>query len=213
MRRPQSSNTLDNEGSEMNRRFLLLMELAARRAIHNPKDHYEPPKCHPNTRVAIMDRLMDWINGKTFPDTPLLWLYGPAGAGKSAIAQSLAEICEKQKLLLASFFFSTTDPTRNTVNPLAATIAYQITNVIPATAELIESAVDRKLFTELFETQLMKLVVQPLAEFAKQDAADSQFPRFIIIDAPTLYDYTPHDPPPQESEGVLSLSLSSMVSR
>ena len=124
---------------------------------------------------------MDWINGKASSDTQLLWFYGPAGAGKSAIVQSLAEICEKRKLLLASFFFSRTDPTRNTVNPLAATIAYQITNVIPATAGFIENAVDRELFTQLFETQLMNLVVQPITEFAKQDAAE-HFPHLIIID-------------------------------
>ena len=34
----------------------------------------------------------------------VLWLYGPAGAGKSAIAQMIAEMCAKLGLLVASFF-------------------------------------------------------------------------------------------------------------
>jgi hypothetical protein len=34
-----------------------------------------------------------------------MWVYGPAGAGKSAIAQTIAEMCEEEMILLASFLF------------------------------------------------------------------------------------------------------------
>ena len=33
-----------------------------------------------------------------------LWLYGPAGAGKSAIAQTIAELLEEAGLLAGAFF-------------------------------------------------------------------------------------------------------------
>jgi len=74
-----------------------LGENAAIGAIYNSleRQQLDAPKCHPKTRVAVIDRIIDWLNGDIDYDALLLWLYGAAGAGKSAIAHSLAEICEK----------------------------------------------------------------------------------------------------------------------
>jgi replication-associated recombination protein RarA len=71
---------------------------------------------------------MDWILGLGVDDqnAVILWLYGPAGAGKSAIAHDIAQRCDLEKLLLASFFFSRSDPARSNAKFLIATIAYQI---------------------------------------------------------------------------------------
>ena len=46
---------------------------------------------------------MDWILGLGVDDqnAVILWLYGPAGAGKSAIAHDIAHRCNLEKLLLA----------------------------------------------------------------------------------------------------------------
>ena len=68
---------------------------------------------------------MKWIKWEEDLKAFIMWVYGPAGAGKSAIAHTIAEMCE-ETILLASFFFSRNDPSRNTVKPLIATIAYQI---------------------------------------------------------------------------------------
>jgi adenylylsulfate kinase-like enzyme len=53
---------------------------------------------------------MDWILGLGVDDqnAVILWLYGPAGAGKSAIAHDIAHRCDLEKLparqlLLLSF--------------------------------------------------------------------------------------------------------------
>ena len=35
-----------------------------------------PPKCHPNTRLAVIERLIDWIIGKIDDNALILWLYG-----------------------------------------------------------------------------------------------------------------------------------------
>ena len=64
-------------------------------------------------------------------DTFIMWLYGAAGAGKSAIAQTIAELCEEYKILLASFFFFRADSLRSNSKQLVATIAHQIATVIP----------------------------------------------------------------------------------
>ena len=69
----------------------------------------------------------------------LLWLHGPAGAGKSAIAQTMAEACAERGQLAASFF-SRSSPDRNTRKHLFPTINFQI---------LLSSPHKRQKFQEL----------------------------------------------------------------
>ena len=73
---------------------------------------------------------MDWVSKKIDTDTFIMWLYGAAGAGKSAIAQTIAELCEEQKLLLESFFFFRADSLWSNSKRLIATNAYQVAVVI-----------------------------------------------------------------------------------
>ncbi|KAF8166191.1 hypothetical protein BJ912DRAFT_1003085 [Pholiota molesta] len=98
--------------------FKELQKACAPSAFHNSSAHFDPPKCHPNTRVAVLEYLMGWIFGHNDREALILWLYGPAGAGKSAILQTIAEQCFEHKLLLASFFFGRSDPMRNTFKAL-----------------------------------------------------------------------------------------------
>jgi hypothetical protein len=72
-----------------------------------------------------------------------MWVYVPAGSGKSAIAQTIAEMCEQEMILLASFFLSRNDPSRSTANPLIATIAYQITLNLPDVRNAVLEAIER----------------------------------------------------------------------
>jgi len=73
---------------------------------------------------------MNWIRSSDIDDCDvnavIMWIYGKSGAGKSAIAQTIADCCDVQRLLLASFFFSRLDPSRNNPKSLITTIAYQI---------------------------------------------------------------------------------------
>jgi hypothetical protein len=107
---------------------------------------------------------MGWIFGHNDHEALILWLYGPAGAGKSAILQTLAEQCFERKLLLASFFFGRSDSARNTFKPLVATIAYQIATTIPEIKPYLESVIERDplIFDKSIATQLQSLVVEPL---------------------------------------------------
>ena len=88
----------------------VLLEASSPGAFHNSGERFDPPKCHPNTRTHILIKIMNWTVGQVGWDGFIMWLYGPAGAGKSAIAQTIAELCHARHLLLASFFFSRTDP-------------------------------------------------------------------------------------------------------
>ncbi|KIJ30800.1 hypothetical protein M422DRAFT_36420 [Sphaerobolus stellatus SS14] len=66
--------------------------------------------CQSGTRERILAKIEEWITGE---DPSVLWLYGPAGAGKSTIAQTIAERCYHRKNLAFSYFFSRRNANRN----------------------------------------------------------------------------------------------------
>jgi predicted AAA+ superfamily ATPase len=116
---------------------------AAPGAFHNSLQRSDAPKCHKHTREAILQKIIDWVMKKIDTDAFIVWLYGAAGAGKSAIAQTIAELCDELKPLLASFFFFRSDPLRNNSKRLIATIAYQVAVIIPGVRELMLAAIHK----------------------------------------------------------------------
>jgi hypothetical protein len=210
----------------------------AQSAFHDSNARYPPPKCHPDTRKAVIKEIMTWHAGDRGDDESnstgkgdsggkggsdgefgnndggngagqgqgnsgeadkadgnnelgkqkksILWLHAPAGAGKSAIAQSIAELCcsAKPSSLAASFFFSRNVAERNTEKYLAATLAYQIAVSIPAARPFIENVVqqDPCIFSRSLEAQFTKLIAEPLVEAAVMDSLGSQCPTLILLD-------------------------------
>lgn len=76
---------------------------------------------------------MDWISGldEDTQEAFIMWLYSAAGAGKSAIAQTVAEILEDQQAVIASFFFCRDNPQWGRVKFLVVTLAYQFVAKLP----------------------------------------------------------------------------------
>jgi len=148
------------------------------------RQQLDAPKCHPNTRVAVMQRLMSWIKGEIDVDALILWIYGAAGAGKSAIAHTLAEMCEECGCLLATFFFWKTAAERNNVGRFTATIAYQIARGIPASRRFIEIAIDADpmIFQQSVDVQLAKLIIEPMRHLHSTGFNFKESPFVIIID-------------------------------
>src|SRR5271168_1138881 len=105
----------------------LLMEWVATSAFHNSDELY----------AILIPALPSWTiscSGSVNPSHDfLMWLFGPAGAGKSAIAKTIAEIAAEKGLLIAAFFCSRTSSTRGTKNCLVVTLAYQLALSIPDT--------------------------------------------------------------------------------
>lgn len=165
----------------------LLHSSIAPGAFHNSAERYDPPKCHPATRIAVLDYIMRWIN-ELDKLCFFLWLYGPAGAGKSAIAQSIAELCHEAKILAASFFFSRTAVGRNDESRLIATIVYQLCLSIPAIKKYVEVTLEQDplVLSRSLEAQLHDLVVKPLNHAFRSNEEGNkkpqQGPTLIIID-------------------------------
>ena len=122
---------------------------------------------------------MDWVTVATMGLQWILWLNGAAGAGKSAIARSVVDLCLRKRIAIIRFFFFRTDPTRNTTKSIAATLAYQLIKSIPALDSIITSKIqtDPLFFSESLATQLEVLIFEPLRQLHK----DFPFEKAIVI--------------------------------
>src|SRR5258708_5576273 len=148
----------------------LLRQHIAPGAFHNSDERYDPPKCHPHTRRAVLKKIMDWAQDAN-KVAPILWLYGPAGAGKSAIAQTIAELLEKIGFLAAAFFFSRNAAGRNHKAPLVATLIYQLVISIPEIRAHVLEALeeDPAHFSRSVEAQVQALIIKPLNAVANDE--------------------------------------------
>ncbi|KAJ6504078.1 hypothetical protein C8R47DRAFT_1038323 [Mycena vitilis] len=108
----------------------ILHRAVAGGAFHDSLERYPQPRCHPETRTEMLEDLHQW-SSRTDPASSILWLQGPAGAGKSAIAQSLCQMLEAEGRLGASFFFKRGNAYRGSANKLFSTIAYQLASSGP----------------------------------------------------------------------------------
>ncbi|KAJ3521406.1 hypothetical protein NMY22_g12335 [Coprinellus aureogranulatus] len=81
-------------------------------SMHNSADRFNAPTCHPDTRKAVQEDIFSWMTHDDRDGEPkkILWMSGPAGCGKTAIAGSVAETCQERGILAASFFFSSFSP-------------------------------------------------------------------------------------------------------
>jgi len=114
---------------------------------------------------------------------------GAAGAGKTAIAHTIADMCYKAGILAASFFCSRSVSGRNEKTFLITTIVSQLIVAIPRMREHVGNALyeDHSLLSRSLETQLEALIVKPLELARSQaDITDTDFlhshPKFIILD-------------------------------
>ena len=125
---------------------------------------------------------MDWI-ADIDRQARFLWLYGPAGAGKSAIEQTIAEMCYQMNFLAAGFFFSRSIGDRNKKTFLITTIVGQLVASIPEIREHVGDALynDPSLLTRSLEAQMHALVVKPLKAAASSCGVGFMNPRPKVI--------------------------------
>jgi len=107
-------------------------------ATYDSRERYPAPRCLPGTRRGILQKIETWARAGRM-GTSILWVHGPAGAGKSAIAQTIAETCAGRDELAASFFFARTVASRNALKHLFPTIAAQIAISVPEKRQRLDS--------------------------------------------------------------------------
>ncbi|KAF9444120.1 hypothetical protein P691DRAFT_362075 [Macrolepiota fuliginosa MF-IS2] len=150
-------------------------------AEYDSSERDPPPRCHPGTRLQIVEQAQelfdDFRDGKR-----LLWIVGPAGVGKSAVVQTLAENAStpSSKVMLgASLFFSVNG--RDDASKAIPTLVYQIAVKHHPYRQFIhnEIANDPKLPTKSIQTQFRKFFIEP---FVDHDIYHEPKPLLVLID-------------------------------
>ncbi|KAJ6475554.1 hypothetical protein C8R45DRAFT_380953 [Mycena sanguinolenta] len=93
----------------------------------------------------------------------ILWVHGPAGAGKSAIMTTLAQRLENERRLGGAFFFKRGHPTRGNAKCLFGTIALQLAVNSPQLKFSISQVVEENptLVRRSMGVQLRELILRP----------------------------------------------------
>ncbi|KAJ3574764.1 hypothetical protein NP233_g1543 [Leucocoprinus birnbaumii] len=151
-------------------------------AFFNSAARHPPPRCHLGTREKYLAQITDWALGRSDHKKLVLWMHGPFGVGKSAVAQSSAEKLKKCEKLVATLFFSRSNADRDDPLRVVPSIVYQIATQCGAFADIIDVLLrkDPSLTTKSLATQFEDLLVIPLSKIdvAKEDLSG----RVVIID-------------------------------
>jgi len=149
-------------------------------------------RCDPGTRLEVIAQIKQWLKGSD-KRASICWLNGPAGYGKSAVAQTIAEHYAAKGRLLGSFFFLRGTGERSHISCLIPTLAHQLSLSVPAAKPSLEKALRHE--PALLEPsvslahQFQKLIIDPTHSIAFQILSSVKAfshlakQRILIIDA------------------------------
>ncbi|KAK7043443.1 NACHT domain-containing protein [Favolaschia claudopus] len=154
----------------------ILHDVAANEASHDSGESYGRPPCHRDTRKGYLDHLHAW--SCSTEDSKPLWMHGPAGTGKSAIAQSFCEQLHARGWLGGGFFFKRGHPSRSNALKLFPSLAYQLATVCSQFRAALAPRVanDPALVGKSLSIQLQTLILEPYHD------AGSNHPFVMVID-------------------------------
>lgn len=137
--------------------------------------------CLERTRQSVIETILSWLNhtnGAEY-DNRIFLLTGVAGSGKSAIAHTIAQRCEKNRQLASSFFFDRDIGDRNNPKHLISTIAADFCSADDQLARRILAAVedDERVLHAPISRQFERFILEQCSDF------QAQRPLVIVIDA------------------------------
>ena len=145
----------------------ILYDASSPGAAFDSQDHYDR-RCFPGTREQYIADITNWVTESVDPPSSMYWMRGPAGVGKSAIAQTCAEKLKDTGHLGAAFFFTV----HKHSNPLRlfTSIAYQLTTALPDYRAAVDERIskDKSLIGKKIASQFRSLIVEPLQELGKR---------------------------------------------
>ncbi len=121
-----------------------------------------PPQCHPGTRIQILEDVQTHVSD---PATRVVWIYGPAGVGKSAIMQTLAEDQATRGTIFTTLFFSRPKE-RNNPQKVFITLAYGLAVRSSEYRRYIEEQLmlDPTFLAKRMDDQFQHLFITPFTE-------------------------------------------------
>lgn len=170
---------------ELRDQYLLAMKILAENKLvgaeldSSARD--PPPRCDTGTRHTLMTSITVWLLDEN-RQSNLLWLYGSAGVGKSAVAQTIGEYCKPKGWLGAAIFLSRPgkrdDPTR-----IIPSLVYQLAVRYPAYKRFVADLITNEpaIFEKTLHSQFYKLIVEPLSQL-NREREDPDSAILIILD-------------------------------
>ena len=160
-------------------------------ATHTRAGHV--PQCDPGTRLEVIAQIRERLDGQNNDKRAVIcWLNGPAGYGKSALAQTIAEWYAAEGRL-GSFFFLRGAGERSNISRLIPTLAHQISLTVPGTKPFIERAIEAEPalleLTVSLAHRLQKLIIEPICLNTSQLSSSSKNlshsvkKKIVVIDA------------------------------
>jgi hypothetical protein len=146
--------------------------------------------CMQGTRVKVLQDLAQWATTDTA--SPVFWLSGPAGTGKTAIAKTFClwltngnvppkncNMWPKNCNMLGAGFFAAQEESRQDASSIIRTIAYDLAMSRPKLRCLIADAIQCHPDVHSLSTmeQLQTLVLEPL----QAAVSDDNFPRLVLV--------------------------------
>ena len=135
---------------------------SCRRARGAGYQHGNRRGCLRGTRETVLTEIESWT--KDFDKSPVFWLNGLAGTGKSTIAQTVAERVFADGLLGASFFCSRDFEDRSDLHFIFPTLAFQLAHRCPKFRDHLVSLLQSNpdVVDESLYNQMERLIVEPL---------------------------------------------------
>ena len=140
----------------------MLVLNGCRRAHGAEYRHGNRNGCLKGTRESVLDEIEQWT--EDFEKSPIFWLNGLAGTGKSTVAQTIAERLFADNRLGASFFCSRGVEDRSNLQLIFPTLAFQLAQQYPefrsSLIPLLRANPD--VVHESLLDQMKKFLVEPL---------------------------------------------------
>ena len=148
---------------------------SCRRAPGAGYQHGDRKGCLRGTRETVLNEIESWA--KDFNLSPVYWLNGLAGTGKSTIAQTVAERIFADGRLGASFFCSRDFKDRRNIHYIFPTLAFQLARRYLSFRSILVPVLrsNPDIIRESLYNQMETLIVRPLSS--------SDISTVIIIDA------------------------------
>ncbi|KAG2097995.1 uncharacterized protein F5147DRAFT_816272 [Suillus discolor] len=137
-------------------------------------------QCLPGTRTDILSDIMGWTNNSRDDIPRVIWLSGPAGTGKSAIAHTIASPFIGAGGLGSCYCFdrNTDDRHKKVFSTIARDLADRHPEMRRALADAVQNANALKTTADVVQ-QWQKLLIEPLGKLSESPVG----PVMIIIDA------------------------------
>jgi hypothetical protein len=164
---------------DVHQEIVLAKLRTAEGATYDSHTDADNARCHPGTRVDILQQILAW--GTSRDGERIFWLNGMAGTGKSTISRTIAQSLADMGILGASFFFKRGEGDRGRTAFFFTTLIAQLVHQLPSLAPHVRAAIeaDFAINEKSAQDQFGKLFADPIRKL--QEPRHSEPSALVIV--------------------------------